>query len=59
MQIKSVGWFEIYVQDMKRAKAFYESAFSIQLEKMDAPDSSFESAAVPKSTTFILKGEVT
>ena len=47
MQIKSVGWFEIYVQDMKRAKAFYESVFSIQLEKMDAPDSSFEMWSFP------------
>lgn len=27
-----VGWFEIYVQDMPRAKAFYEAVFQIKLE---------------------------
>jgi hypothetical protein len=26
-----VGWFEIYVQDMDRAKAFYEMVFGVQL----------------------------
>ena len=29
-----VGWFEIYVQDMKRARAFYESVFGLKLEKL-------------------------
>lgn len=33
-----VGWFEIYVQDMERAKAFYEHVFGVQLTKIDAPD---------------------
>ena len=33
-----VRWFEIYVQDMARAKAFYESVFRIKLEKLDSPD---------------------
>ena len=32
-----VGWFEIYVQDMKRAKAFYESVFGVQLSKLESP----------------------
>ena len=27
-------WFEIYVEDMNRAKNFYESVFDIKLEKM-------------------------
>lgn len=31
-----VGWFEIYVQDMDRAKAFYESVFDVKLEKLGA-----------------------
>lgn len=26
-----VGWFEIYVQDMPRAKAFYEQVFQVSL----------------------------
>jgi predicted enzyme related to lactoylglutathione lyase len=29
-----VGWFEIYVQDMQRAKAFYENTFETKLEKL-------------------------
>ena len=33
-----VGWFEIYVQDMPRAKAFYEAVFGIQLSKLEGPD---------------------
>jgi hypothetical protein len=32
-----VGWFEIYVQDMPRAKAFYEAVFGAQLAKLDSP----------------------
>lgn len=47
MQIKPVGWFEIYVQDMQRAKTFYEAVFSIQLEKLEAPDSSMEMWSFP------------
>lgn len=33
-----VGWFEIYVQDMARARAFYENVFLATLEKNEAPD---------------------
>jgi len=33
-----VGWFEIYVQDMPRAKAFYESVFAVQLQKLESPE---------------------
>lgn len=29
-----VGWFEIYVQDMDRAKAFYEKTFGHVLEQI-------------------------
>lgn len=32
------GWFEIYVQDMSRAKSFYESVFGVQLSKLESPD---------------------
>lgn len=38
MSDNPVGWFEIYVQDMGRAKAFYESIFGVQLAKLDSPD---------------------
>jgi predicted enzyme related to lactoylglutathione lyase len=32
-----VGWFEIYVQDMPRAKAFYEAVFQQKLERLNTP----------------------
>jgi predicted enzyme related to lactoylglutathione lyase len=34
MQTNPVGWFEIYVEDMQRAKKFYESVFGIKLEEV-------------------------
>ncbi len=34
----SVGWFEIYVDDMARAKAFYEQVFDVPLSKLDNPE---------------------
>ncbi len=37
MTNNSVGWFEIYVQDMDRAKRFYEAVFSIRLERLESP----------------------
>ena len=37
MKLNPVGWFEIYVEDMNRAKLFYESVFSVMLEKLDTP----------------------
>ena len=33
-----VRWFEIYVQDINRAKKFYESVFNVKLERLDTPD---------------------
>ncbi|MFB3905880.1 MAG: VOC family protein [Acidobacteriota bacterium] len=35
MNTNPVGWFEIYVQDLDRAKRFYESVFDVQLSKLD------------------------
>ena len=32
-----VRWFEIYVQDVSRAKTFYESVFQLKLRNMDTP----------------------
>lgn len=39
MNNNPVGWFEIYVQDMERAKRFYESVFQTKLERLDSPAS--------------------
>ena len=36
MQKNPVGWFEIYVQDMARARAFYEKILDGKLEKLEA-----------------------
>lgn len=33
-----VGWFEIYVEDMARAAAFYERVFQVQLAPLAAPE---------------------
>lgn len=32
-----VGWFEIYVQDMSRARAFYEKVFALKLDELEMP----------------------
>jgi len=32
-----VRWFEIYVQDMSRARQFYESVFQLKLQDMNSP----------------------
>lgn len=37
MMSNPIGWFEIYVDDMSRAKVFYERVFNIELEKLDVP----------------------
>ena len=34
MNRNSVGWFEIYVDDMGRARKFYEAVFDQKLEKL-------------------------
>jgi uncharacterized protein len=40
-----VGWFEIYVQNMERAKAFYETVFGISLTRLEGTE--FEMWAFP------------
>jgi len=42
-----VNWFEIYVQDMTKAKAFYEGVLQIKLDSLDGPD--LEMLAFPSS----------
>ncbi|MEM6853137.1 MAG: VOC family protein, partial [Planctomycetota bacterium] len=43
-----VGWFEIYVQDMPRARAFYETVLGQELTKLDPPgDIPIEMMAFP------------
>lgn len=33
-----ICWFEIYVQDMKRARKFYEAVFKVRLSPLPSPD---------------------
>ncbi len=46
-----VGWFEIYVADMARAKKFYETVFNVNMEALPSPEGSdappVEMAAFP------------
>lgn len=54
MPINPVVWFEIYVQDMPRAKKFYEAVLDTKLEKMPAPtaDMDMEMWAFPSDRTI-------
>jgi len=38
MSANPVGWFEIYVQDITRAKAFYQTVLHRTFEKLSAGD---------------------
>lgn len=38
MQANPVIWFEIYVDDMARAKGFYERMLAVELQKLDSPE---------------------
>ena len=43
-----VGWFEIYVDDMSRAKQFYQTVLAVEFEKLGDPtDDSIEMMAFP------------
>jgi predicted enzyme related to lactoylglutathione lyase len=37
-----VGWFEIYVKDMARARKFYEALFDTKLTRLDSPAGDLE-----------------
>jgi len=49
MQSNPVCWFEIYVQDMARAKSFYEGVLGRVLSRLEGPD--FEMWAFDMSET--------
>lgn len=43
-----IGWFEIYVNDINRAKNFYQSIFDVKLERLSDPtDSNVEMWSFP------------
>jgi hypothetical protein len=51
MKSNPVGWFEIYVQDIDRAKRFYESVFQIKFLKLNSPFPGIELWAFPGERT--------
>lgn len=51
MKPNPVGWFEIYVQDMPRAKAFYEQMLGVTLEPLPTPTPEIEMVTFPMDTT--------
>lgn len=40
MKKNPVGWFEIYVQDMTRARSFYEAVLAVKLSALESPEPS-------------------
>ena len=46
-QRNPVGWFEIYVQDMQRAKNLYEAVFQFKLQALPTPDPNLEMWVFP------------
>jgi predicted enzyme related to lactoylglutathione lyase len=51
MTINPVAWFEIYVQDMERAKRFYEQVFQFELREIPPPVSDIELWGFPCDQT--------
>jgi predicted enzyme related to lactoylglutathione lyase len=47
MTANPVGWFEIYVGDMSRAKAFYEAVFQKTLNELPVPTPDLEMWSFP------------
>lgn len=40
MSHNPIAWFEIYVNDLNRAQAFYQAVFAVELTPMPNPDAS-------------------
>ena len=52
--VNPVIWFEIYVDDLKRAQSFYEEVFQFKLSKLgDASGENFEMLAFPSNMESI------
>lgn len=55
IEMNPVGWFEIYVSDLARARSFYESTFEVELMELPAPDT--EDAPPVKMLAFPMSME--
>lgn len=49
MDRNPVNWFEIYVQDMESAKAFYETVLGLELQPLSPPDGELSMFAFPSN----------
>lgn len=49
MKENPVGWFEIYVKDMERAKAFYENVFACHLDALPTSTPGITMYGFPRS----------
>ena len=47
----AIGWFDIYVNDMQRAVAFYEGVLSQKLEQMGDPTGETQMMSFPRDMT--------
>lgn len=47
----AIGWFDIYVKDMKRAATFYEKVLGLKLEKMGDPTGETQMMSFPDNMT--------
>lgn len=43
----AVGWFELYVNDMTRAKAFYTAVFNREMQDMPMPEGDIHMCTFP------------
>jgi len=55
MRGNPVGWFEVYVQDMARARSFYEAVLGVQLDGLLVP----EGADVPDLEMWSFPSDMT
>ncbi|MFN7226617.1 MAG: VOC family protein [Holosporales bacterium] len=46
-KLNAIGWFDIYVNDMNRAVAFYEAVFKQKLEKIGDPTGETQMMSFP------------
>ncbi|WP_444887719.1 VOC family protein [Microbulbifer sp. JMSA008] len=56
MNTNAVCWFEIYVNDMVRAKSFYEAVLKQELTRLDNPDEA-KDFPQPEMWAFPMKQE--
>lgn len=46
-QQNAIGWFDIYVDDLERAVAFYETVFAVKLEALGDPTGESQMMSFP------------